>query len=133
MDPTEGEVVRQTLQAFLDHAANESEPSDDGWHLFDELAQAVNSMADSYDATAPSHRAEPAQEVEYAEQRQDGWLVSTFNHGTWNRELGDRLTFWQKVDIGGQIFTILLAIALFVGFVVYAGINYDEWEIGRTQ
>ncbi len=85
-----------------------------------------------YEALASVNRATPEQPA----QGYDGWLVAFFdeiNQDMWNRQPGDRLTFRQKFDMSGQIFTALLGLTLFVSVVIYMAMNIDEWEFGRKR
>ncbi len=132
MDPKAGDVVRQRLQVFLEYMESESEPSDEGRQRFNHFAQAVNDLATHYEALASVNRATPEQPA----QGYDGWLVAFFdeiNQDMWNRQPGDRLTFRQKFDMSGQIFTALLGLTLFVSVVIYMAMNIDEWEFGRKR
>lgn len=135
MDPQEGEVVRQRLQAFIEHAATEQEPSEEGWHLFELADQAFSSLAVAYEATGPKHLAAPV-DVQSSGAIRDTWLVEMFdriNQDMWVRLPGDRLTLRQKVDIVGQILTVLLVAGLVIGLFVYMGMSADEWEVGRRN
>ncbi|MES2876617.1 MAG: hypothetical protein V4678_04070 [Patescibacteria group bacterium] len=135
MDPQVGEVVRQKLQAFLDHAATESGPSDDGRQRFDDFAKAANDLADSYEASVPTHPVAPT-EPQPTSHARDNWFVEIFdglNQDIWDRQPGDRLTFYQKFTMAGQTLTVVLIIGLFVWGVIFMAMNTDEWKPGRTQ
>lgn len=135
MDPSEGDVALERLRVFVEHAGTENEPSDEGWHLFVLADEAFDSLAAAYEATGPKHLAEPADQEPMVAGR-DGWLVGMFdgfNYDMWDRQPGDKLSFRQKIDIGGQIFTVLMIITMIIGLVVFLGLNADEWEPGRVQ
>lgn len=51
IDPKAGEAVQRALWKFLEHAANEDEPSDEGRRLLNDFEQAADKLAGSYEST----------------------------------------------------------------------------------
>ena len=141
MNSEMGEVVHERLQAFLDYSSKEDTPSDEGWRLFNEFVEAANAMAADYESSGAAHRGEPEPETAPEKERRvdaphDNWFVEYFdgiNQDMWDRWPGDKLTFRQKLDIFGQIFTVLFVIGLIVTLIVYMGMNGEEWEVDPTR
>lgn len=66
------------------------------------------------------------------EPEQDNWFVDLFdgvNQDIWDRQSGDKLTFWQRVTIAGQLFTITLVIVLALAALGYMVTHLEMLQI----
>ena len=141
-----GDEVRSKLDAFLAYAATEDEPSEDGLQLWDDLARSVEALVEDYwPATDEGDDAEPSEPeqqplteppVDQALPRharakaQDGWLVASFQGiNGWNRQPGDPLTVWQRVNIAGAIISALVVTGALIYGVAYFVLHVEDFVI----
>lgn len=144
MDLVAAEAAQRHLWEFLELAAKESAPSDEGRRLLGEIRQAVSRLEEAYVSQSPSAPPEPKAEgppskellaQPYRHTGRDNRFVAWFarvNSDMWTREPGDKLTSRQKADIVGQIvlmvFAVLVAIVGLTLLLSWGLDAFDNWH-----